>query len=89
LYKINRFVCYAIADRYTQYRREFREKLLQEYRGELQQIALYLQGEQMSLSQRLISRYLAQPAILRDPKVHELVREVCYELETNDGEKLH
>src|SRR5713226_1753575 len=26
-------------------------------------------------------RYLAQPAILRDPKVRELLREVCHEVE--------
>ena len=44
--------------------------------------SLYLQAEQVSLTQRHIGRYLAQPAILRDPKVRELLREVCRELET-------
>src|SRR6266567_1102343 len=87
LYKINQAACHAIAERYTAHRRELREKRLQGYREEIRQIALYLQAEQMSLMQRHIGRYLAQPAILRDPKVRELLREVCREVETGDGEK--
>jgi hypothetical protein len=81
LYKINRTACHAIAERHTAYRRQLREKRLQGYREEIRQIALYLQAEQISLTQKHISRYLAQPAILRDPKVRELLREVCRELE--------
>jgi len=69
LYKINQAACYAIAERYAAHRRELREKRLQGYREEIRQISLYLQAEQMSLTQRHIGRYLAQPAILRDPKV--------------------
>lgn len=38
--------------------------------------------EQTALTQRHIGRYLAQPAILRDPKVPELLREACREVET-------
>ncbi len=87
LYKINQTACHAIAERYTAHRRELREKRLRGYREEIRQIALYLQAEQMSLTQKHIGRYLAQPAILRDPKVRELLREVCRELETGDGEK--
>lgn len=87
LYKINQAACHAIAERYTAHRRELREKRLQGYREEIRQIALYLQTQQMSLTQRHIGRYLAQPAILRDPKVRELLREVCCELETSNGEK--
>jgi hypothetical protein len=87
LYKINRAACHAIAERYTAHRRELREKRLQGYREEIRQIALYLQAEQMSLTQRHIGRYLTQPAILRDPKVRELLREVCRELETSGGGK--
>jgi transcriptional regulator with XRE-family HTH domain len=87
LYKISRAACHAIAERFTAYRQELREKRLQGYREEIRRIALYLQAEQVALTQRHIARYLAQPAILRDPKVRELLREVCRELETSDGEK--
>ena len=86
LYKINQAACHAIAERYTAHRRELREKRLQGYREEFRQIALYLQAEQMSLTQKHISRYLAQPAILRDPKVRSLLREVCHEVKTSSGE---
>jgi len=81
LYKINRAACHAIAERFTAYRRELREKRLQGYREEIRRIALYLQAEQVALTQRHISRYLAQPAILRDPKVRGLLQEVCHEVE--------
>jgi transcriptional regulator with XRE-family HTH domain len=81
LYKINRAACRAIAERHTAYRRQLREKRLQGYREEIRQIALYLQAEQMSLTQKHIGRYLAQPAILRDPNVRTLLREVCREVE--------
>ena len=81
LYKINRAACHAIAERFTAYRRELREKRLQGYREEIWRIALYLQAEQVALTQRHIARYLAQPAILRDPQVRELLREVCHEVE--------
>ena len=87
LYKINQTACHAIAKRHTAYRRLLREKRLQGYREEIRQIALYLQAEQMSLTQKHISRYLAQPAILRDPKVRSLLREVCHEVKTSSGEK--
>jgi transcriptional regulator with XRE-family HTH domain len=87
LYKINRVACHTIAERFTTYRRELREKRLQGYREEIQQIALYLRAEQVTLTQRHIGRYLAQPAILRDPKVSELLREVCHKIETSSGEK--
>jgi transcriptional regulator with XRE-family HTH domain len=87
LYKINRAACHAIAEHFTAYRRELREKRLQEYREEIRRIAMCLQAEQVALTQRHIGRYLAQPAILRDPKVRELLREVCRELETSGGEK--
>jgi transcriptional regulator with XRE-family HTH domain len=85
LYKINRAACHAIAERHMAYRRELREKRLQGYREEIRQIALYLRAEQVTLTQRHIGRYLAQPAILRDPNVRELLREVCRELETSNG----
>jgi len=80
LYKINRVACHAIAERFTAYRRELREKRLQGYREEIRRIALLLQAEQVALTQRHIARYLAQPAILRDPAVRALLREVCREV---------
>jgi transcriptional regulator with XRE-family HTH domain len=81
LYKINRTACHTIAERHTAYRRQLREKRLQGYREEIRQIALLLQAEKVALTQRHIGRYLAQPAILRDPKVRALLREVCREVE--------
>ena len=90
LYKINRAACHAIAERFTAYRRELRETRLQRYREEIRRIAMCLQAEQVALTQKHIGRYLAQPAILRDPKVRELLREVCCELKTSNrsnGEK--
>ena len=62
-------------------RQELREKLLQGYREEIMQIVLQLQAQHIALTQRHISQYLVQPAILRDPKVRALLREVCYEVE--------
>jgi hypothetical protein len=66
---------------FTAYRRELQEKRLQGYREEIRRIASYLQAEQVALTQRHIARYLVQPAILRDPKVRALLREVCREVE--------
>jgi transcriptional regulator with XRE-family HTH domain len=80
LYKINRTACHALASRHTAYRRELREKRLQGYASEMRQIALRLQAEQVELTQKHIARYLTQPAILRDPKVRELLQEVCREV---------
>ena len=81
LYKINRAACHAIAERFTAYRRQLREKRLQGYREEFRRIALYLRAEQVTLTQRHIARYLVQPAVLRDPQVRKLLREVCREVE--------
>ncbi len=69
----------------TAYRCQLREKRLQEYREEIRQVAQLLQAEKVALTQRHIARYLEQPAILRDPKVRNLLREVCREVETKNG----
>ena len=89
LYKINRAACHAIAERFTAYRRELRERRLQGYREEIRRIALYLQAEQVALTQKQIARYLAQPAILRDPKVRALLQEVCREVKELDSTSSH
>lgn len=81
LYKINRDACHAIAERFTAYRCQLREKRLQGYREEIELIALRLQAERVALTRKHIARYLTQPAILRDPKVRELLREVCQGVE--------
>lgn len=73
LYKINRVACHMIAKRHTAYRRQLREKRLQGYREEIRQVAQLLQAEKVALTQRSIARYLARPAILRDPKVRTLL----------------
>ena len=75
-----------MASRYTAYLRELREKRLQGYREEIKQIALQLQAEQVALTRRHISRYLTQPAILRDPQVRALLREVRHEMELYQAE---
>jgi hypothetical protein len=84
LYKINRVACHSIAEHHTTYRRQLSEKQVQGYREEIRRIALHLQAEQVALTQRHIARYLTQPAILCDPKVRELLREVCCELEAGN-----
>jgi len=65
---------------FTAYRQELREKRLQGYREEIRRIALLLQAEKVALTRKHIGRYLAQPAILRDPKVRALLAEVCREV---------
>ncbi len=60
---------------------------MQEYREEIKQIALQLQTQGVALTQKHIAPHMTQPGILRDPKVRELLREVCHELKTSDGEK--
>jgi len=39
--------------------------------------------------QKHIARYLAQPAILRDPKVRALLQEVCREVKELDSTSSH
>jgi transcriptional regulator with XRE-family HTH domain len=83
LYKINSVACHTIAERYMAYRRQLREKRLQGYREEIRQIAHRLRTERVALTQKHIARYLTQPAILRDPRVRVLLREVCRKVEPN------
>lgn len=89
LYKIDRAACHMIAKRHTAYRCQLREKRLQGYREEIRQIALLLQAEKVALTQRHIAQYLTQPAILRDPKVRVLLREVCREVEATRASVSH
>jgi transcriptional regulator with XRE-family HTH domain len=83
LYKVHRTACHAIAERHAEYRRQLREQRLQGYRKEIRQIALMLLAEHVALTRRHIGRYLAQPAILRDPYVRTVLREVCSEVGRN------
>lgn len=46
-------------------------------------MALLLQAEHVSFTQKHIARYLSQPAILRDPHVRAILQEVCREVERN------
>jgi transcriptional regulator with XRE-family HTH domain len=84
LYKINQTACHTIADRYTDYRSQRREQRLQGYRDEIEQVALQLQTQGIELTQKHIAPHMAQPGILRDPKVRELLWEVCHELEASN-----
>lgn len=81
LYKINPIACHAIANRYREYCWRLREKRLQGYRDEIRQIALGLQTQGLSLTQRNFARHLIQPAILCRPEVRAFLREVRRELE--------
>jgi len=87
LYKIHQVACHTITSRHLLYRHRQREKRLQGYCEEIRQIAAQLQAQGVSLTQKHIAPHLAQPGILRDPKVRELLWEVCRELETSNGGK--
>ena len=51
------------------------------YHEAIEQLTLQLQTQNIVLTQRHIGRYLAQPAILRDPDVRKILREVRCEVE--------
>ncbi len=87
LYQCHQGACYAIAARYKAYRSQRKEARMQGYREEIRQVARFLQTQGISLTQKHIAPYLVQPAMLRNPKIRELLRDVCRELETGDGEK--
>jgi len=87
LYECHRDACSTITARRRAYLKQRREARMQGYREEIKQIALQLQTHGVALTQKHIAPHMAQPGILRDPKVRELLREVCHELETSDGEK--
>jgi hypothetical protein len=87
LYECHRDACSIITARHWAYLRRRKESRMQGYREEIRQVALQLQTQGVSLTQKHIAPHMTQPGILRDPKVRELLREVCLELETSDGEK--
>lgn len=87
LYECHREACSVIAARHLMYRRQRREARMQGYREEIKQIALRLRTQGVALTQKHIAPHMTQPGILRDPKVRDLLREVCRELETSDGVK--
>ena len=87
LYKIHRTACYQISARYRAYLQQRKETRMQGYRDEIRQIALELRAQNVSLTRKHIAPHLAQPAILRDPKIRELLEEVCRELGANNGVK--
>jgi transcriptional regulator with XRE-family HTH domain len=89
LYKINRSACHTIAERFTAYRCQIREKRLQGYREEIRRVAFLLQTEKVALTRKHIGRYLEQPAILRDPKVRDLLQEVCREVKELSSTSSH
>jgi hypothetical protein len=85
LYQCHQAACHAIAARYKAYRYQQKEVRMQGYREEIRHIALQLRSQSISLTQKHIAPHLAQPGILRDPQVRELLREVCQELEKSAG----
>lgn len=84
LYECHRDACFVISARHLMYRQQRREARMQGYREEIKQIALQLQTQGVSLTQKHIAPHMAQPGILRDPKVRELLWEVCRELEASN-----
>lgn len=88
LYQCHQVACYAISARYKTYLHQQRESRLQRCRTEIQQIATQLRMLGISPSPKRIAAYLSQPSILREPKVREILRDVCRELEAINGEPL-
>ena len=84
LYECHRDACSTITARHWAYLRQRREARMQGYREEIRQIALQLQAQSVSLTQKHIAPHMTQPGILRDPKVRELLWEVCRELEASN-----
>jgi transcriptional regulator with XRE-family HTH domain len=83
LYRIHPAACHTIVARYKAHVQQRKEARLQRFREEIRQIALKLHADGEPLTQKRIARYLSQSGALRDPRVREVLREVCQEIEEN------
>ncbi len=84
LYRCHRAACYAIAARYKDYAQQRTATRVHSYRVELREAARHLHEQGVLPTRGRIEPLLPSPGILRDPKVRQLLVEVCREME---GEK--
>ncbi len=86
LYRCHPTACRAISARYKEYAQQRTATRMQKYRGELREAALQLQEKGLSPTRGRIEPLLRSPGILRDPKVRQLLIEVCREIEGKEEE---
>jgi transcriptional regulator with XRE-family HTH domain len=88
LYKCHHPACLEIKNKYRTYLQAQRTERIQQRQEEIRQVALDLHAKRISLTQKHIASHLTQPAILRDPNMREFLREICRQLERNEGDSL-
>jgi transcriptional regulator with XRE-family HTH domain len=88
LYKCHPEACYAISARYKEYAQQRTATRVQHYRVELREAARRLYAKGVSPTRGRIEPLLRSPGILRDPKVRQLLVEVCREIEGKNDENL-
>src|SRR6266700_737240 len=88
LYKCHPEACYAISARYKEYAQQRTATRVQQYRVELREAARQLHEKGVSPTRGRIEPLLRSPGILRDPKVRQLLVEVCHEIEGKKDENL-
>jgi transcriptional regulator with XRE-family HTH domain len=81
LYKCHPTACRAISARYKEYAQRRTAVRVQHYRVELREAALQLREKGVSPTRGRIEPLLRSPGILRDPKVRQILVEVCREIE--------
>jgi hypothetical protein len=87
LYKCHPTACRAISARYKEYAQQRTATRVQHYRVELREAALQLREKGVSPTRGRIEPLLRSPGILRDPKVRQILVEVCREIEEKkDGD---
>lgn len=88
LYKCHPEACYAISARYKEYAQQRTATRVQQYRVELREAARQLYEKGVSPTRGRTEPLLRSPGILRDPKVRQLLVEVCREIEGKKDENL-
>jgi len=86
LYRCHPTACYAISARYKEYAQQRTATRVQQYRVELREAARQLHEKGVSPTRGRIEPLLRSPGILRDPKVRQLLVEVCHEIEGKKDE---
>jgi len=81
LYKCHPTACRAISARYKEYAQQRTATRVQHYRVELREAALQLREKGVSPTRGRLEPLLRSPGILRDPKVRQILVEVCREIE--------
>src|SRR5262249_17858049 len=81
LYRCHPTACHAISARYKEYAQQRTATRVQQYRAELREAALQLREKGVSPTRGRIEPLLRSPGILRDPRVRQLLIDVCSETE--------